>query len=1037
MVELSELSYYRYCRITVCYLIGRRSGHRNMVELSPSVESGTSCHNPLPTMLSWPGTTCIYNVVYLQYKLSQPSTHHVIMAWYYITSCHNPLPTMLSWPGTTCIYNVVYLQYKLSQPSTHHVIMVWYYMYIQCGVLTVQAVTTLYPPCYHGLVLHYKLSQPSTHHVIMVWYYMCRHVVYLQYKLSQPSTHHVIMAWYYMYIQCGVLTVQAVITLHPPCYHGLVLHVYTMWCTYSTSCHNPLPTMLSWSGTTCIYNVVYLQYKLSQPSTHHVIMVWYYMCRHVVYLQYKLSQPSTHHVIMAWYYMYIQCGVLTVQAVITLHPPCYHGLVLHVYTMWCTYSTSCHNPLPTMLSWSGTTCIYNVVYLQYKLSQPSTHHVIMVWYYMCRHVVYLQYKLSQPSTHHVIMAWYYMYIQCGVLTVQAVITLHPPCYHGLVLHVYTMWCTYSTSCHNPLPTMLSWPGTTCVDMWCTYSTSCHNPLPTMIIMAWYYICRYAVYLQYKLSQPSIHHVIMTWYYMCRPVTCGVLTVQAVTTLYPPCYHSLVLHVYTMWCTYSTSCHNPLPTMLSWPGTTCIYNVVYLQYKLSQPSTHHVIIAWYYMCRHVVYLQYKLSQPSTHHVIIAWYYMCRHAVYLQYKLSQPSTHHVIMAWYYMCRHVVYLQYKLSQPSTHHVIIAWYYMYIQCGVLTVQAVTTLYPPCYHGLVLHYKLSQPSTHHVIIAWYYMCRHVVYLQYKLSQPSTHHVIMAWYYMCRHVVYLQYKLSQPSTHHVIMAWYYMYIQCGVLTVQAVTTLYPPCYHGLVLHVYTMWCTYSTSCHNPLPTMLSWPGTTCVDMLCTYSTSCHNPLPTMLSWPGTTCVDMWCTYSTSCHNPLPTMLSWPGTTCIYNVVYLQYKLSQPSTHHVIMAWYYMCRHVVYLQYKLSQPSTHHVIMAWYYMYIQCGVLTVQAVTTLYPPCYHGLVLHVYTMWCTYSTSCHNPLPTMLSWPGNRVPSALDELIQELGENPPSPRREFREHALPHLRVTGRIHEFARAERLENGLRAGTSHKFIY
>ncbi|UYV60341.1 ABCA5 [Cordylochernes scorpioides] len=38
MVELSELSYYRYCRITVCYLIGRRSGHRNMVELSPSVE---------------------------------------------------------------------------------------------------------------------------------------------------------------------------------------------------------------------------------------------------------------------------------------------------------------------------------------------------------------------------------------------------------------------------------------------------------------------------------------------------------------------------------------------------------------------------------------------------------------------------------------------------------------------------------------------------------------------------------------------------------------------------------------------------------------------------------------------------------------------------------------------------------------------------------------------------------------------------------------------------------------------------------------
>ncbi|UYV77926.1 K02A2.6-like [Cordylochernes scorpioides] len=33
MVELSELSYYQYCRITVCYLIGWRSGHQNMVEL--------------------------------------------------------------------------------------------------------------------------------------------------------------------------------------------------------------------------------------------------------------------------------------------------------------------------------------------------------------------------------------------------------------------------------------------------------------------------------------------------------------------------------------------------------------------------------------------------------------------------------------------------------------------------------------------------------------------------------------------------------------------------------------------------------------------------------------------------------------------------------------------------------------------------------------------------------------------------------------------------------------------------------------------
>ncbi|UYV71475.1 hypothetical protein LAZ67_8003425, partial [Cordylochernes scorpioides] len=42
MVELSELSNYRYCRIAVCYLIGRRSGHRNMVELSPRVELGAT-----------------------------------------------------------------------------------------------------------------------------------------------------------------------------------------------------------------------------------------------------------------------------------------------------------------------------------------------------------------------------------------------------------------------------------------------------------------------------------------------------------------------------------------------------------------------------------------------------------------------------------------------------------------------------------------------------------------------------------------------------------------------------------------------------------------------------------------------------------------------------------------------------------------------------------------------------------------------------------------------------------------------------------
>ncbi|UYV74526.1 hypothetical protein LAZ67_11003813 [Cordylochernes scorpioides] len=77
------------------------------------------------------------------------------------------------------------------------------------------------------------------------------------------------------------------------------------------------------------------------------------------------------------------------------------------------------------------------------------------------------------------------------------------------------------------------------------------------------------------------------------------------------------------------------------------------YKLSLPT-----MAWYYMCRHVVYLQYKLLQPSTHYKL---YYMCRHVVYLQYKLLQPSTHYEL---YYMCRHVVYLQYKLLQPSTHY-------------------------------------------------------------------------------------------------------------------------------------------------------------------------------------------------------------------------------------------------------------------------------------------------------------------------------------------------------------------------------------
>ncbi|UYV60164.1 hypothetical protein LAZ67_1000171 [Cordylochernes scorpioides] len=53
MVELSELSYYRYCRITVCYLIGRRSGHRKMVELSPSVELGIRAAKKAVTKLEF------------------------------------------------------------------------------------------------------------------------------------------------------------------------------------------------------------------------------------------------------------------------------------------------------------------------------------------------------------------------------------------------------------------------------------------------------------------------------------------------------------------------------------------------------------------------------------------------------------------------------------------------------------------------------------------------------------------------------------------------------------------------------------------------------------------------------------------------------------------------------------------------------------------------------------------------------------------------------------------------------------------------
>ncbi|UYV74876.1 hypothetical protein LAZ67_12001639 [Cordylochernes scorpioides] len=70
MVELSELSYYRYYRITVCYLIGRRSGHQNTVRLS------TNCHYPLLTMIIMTWYYLCRHVVYLQYKLSQPSTHH-------------------------------------------------------------------------------------------------------------------------------------------------------------------------------------------------------------------------------------------------------------------------------------------------------------------------------------------------------------------------------------------------------------------------------------------------------------------------------------------------------------------------------------------------------------------------------------------------------------------------------------------------------------------------------------------------------------------------------------------------------------------------------------------------------------------------------------------------------------------------------------------------------------------------------------------------------------------------------------------------
>ncbi|UYV66972.1 hypothetical protein LAZ67_4003502 [Cordylochernes scorpioides] len=84
MVELSELSYYRYCRITVCYLIGRRSGHRNMVELSPSVELGNGGIPARHENWYWGDTplTVASNITYLGYPFTSTINSKKVALFY-------------------------------------------------------------------------------------------------------------------------------------------------------------------------------------------------------------------------------------------------------------------------------------------------------------------------------------------------------------------------------------------------------------------------------------------------------------------------------------------------------------------------------------------------------------------------------------------------------------------------------------------------------------------------------------------------------------------------------------------------------------------------------------------------------------------------------------------------------------------------------------------------------------------------------------------------------------------------------------------
>ncbi|UYV69060.1 hypothetical protein LAZ67_6002203, partial [Cordylochernes scorpioides] len=153
----------------------------------------------------------------------------------------------------------------------------------------------------------------------------------------------------------------------------------------------------------------------------------------------------------------LTCGVLRVQAVTNFKPPWPGTTCVDICDVLTVQVVTNFKP-----SWPGTTCVD-----MWHTYSTSSHKLqtTMAWYYMCRHVAFLQYKQSQTSNHHG--------LTCGVLTVQVVKNFKPP-----------------------------WPGTTCVDMWRTYSTSSHKLQTTM---AWYYMCRHVVYLQYKQSQTPIHH----------------------------------------------------------------------------------------------------------------------------------------------------------------------------------------------------------------------------------------------------------------------------------------------------------------------------------------------------------------------------------------------------------------------------------------------------------------------------------------------------------------------------------------------------